>query len=478
MSELPPEFTYQKFIREKIVRLKRTGVLSVPGSGKTRPIIDALVELHRIYPKADTFEYRYPYGPILVICSGPAIATWNRQLPEWTDTPVIGDDITIVRGGQKGHDKQGRELIWHAAKVGAGGIFITNFSLLLHDASAIGRVPWAAIVVDEYHKAMRRRKNNKTYAAFIHMTRHTEILIMATGSVIRKDPSSMFTLFQALFPKKFRSYWKFVETWCITSDGRFGKEILGPKNVPRFQELMDRHFAYVPKEVVADQLPTGRRMPIVVEMTYAQGKIYRDLADDMLTVLESGEIIVTPNVLTKIIRLRQLLCCPRILDTTLDMGGGFEAILDKLEEDPHAVIFVPFRPACDFIVDELRRKYKHVYLIRGGISLEEQVACESGFRDNRGIIVCTIAYAESFDLETCKTTYFLGYDYSLDVNEQAEGRTRRAISKHEFITWNYIKYLNTIDEMFLRALDSDARNVARVLRRPAELIAALKGESL
>ncbi|KKL61835.1 hypothetical protein LCGC14_2191370, partial [marine sediment metagenome] len=47
---------------------------------------------------------------------------------------------------------------------------------------------------------------------------------------------------------------------------------------------------------------------------------------------------------------------------------------------------------------------------------------------------------------------------------------------HDFVTWHYIKYLDTIDQKFLAELDSDAINVHRVLTRSKELIAALKGE--
>ncbi len=479
MNELPEEFIYQSFIRQKCVSRKRTGVLGVPGCGKTRPVIDALVELGRILPHVeDPLEYRYPHGPILIACSGPAIATWLRQLPEWTNTPALADDITVIVGGQKGMDKQQRAVVWENARLGNSGIYITNYSLLLRDAPLIEKVKWAACVADEYHKAMRRKKNNKTYAAWLRITRHVDILIPMSGSSFRKDPSSMFTLFQMLKPKLFTSYWRFVNTWCIMSMGHFGQEILGPRNVPKFRELMDQHLAYVPRAVVADQLPEGRRMGFPVSMTAQQEKIYNDLTDDMLTILESGEIIVAPNVLTKIVRLRQLLCCPKILDESLGMGGGYEAILDKMEETPHCVIFVPFRPACDFIQADLEDRGYSVSMIRGGVGHEHQIYEVERFKQLRGVMVCTIAYAESFDLETCKTSYFLGYDYSHDVNEQGEGRTQRAISKHEFVTFQYIKYLNTVDEHFLAVLNSDVRNLTRVFSRPAELIAALKGESL
>lgn len=471
ISTIPDEFAYQGFARGKVVRLKRTAVISVPGSGKTRPIIDGLVELHRIYPKADNREYRYPYGPILILCTGPAIATWLKQLPQWANNSTVADDILVVRG-----DKRKRAKMWAMACEFHKGIYITNYSVFLRDAQLIAQAPWAAVIADEYHKAMRRKKRNKTYAAFLSMTLHVEILVLASGSSLRKDPSSMFTLFQLIAPKVFRSYWKFVNAFCIVQNGYFGKEILGPRNVAQFQKIMDQHLAYIPEEVVADQLPEGLRQPLVVEMTPKQAKVYEDLAGEMIAILESGDIIVASNVLTKIIRLRQLLCCPRILDDQLDMGGGFEAICDRLEEDPHCVIFVPFRAACDHVAGELALCGYKVSLIRGGISHNEQTYQIEKFRDTGGVLLCTIAYAESFDLETCKTSYMLGYDYSLDVNEQAEGRTRRAISPHEFVTWHYIKYLHTVDEGFLRELDSDARNVKRVLTRPQELIAALKGE--
>ncbi len=467
MSELPPEFTFQGYIRQKIVRLLKTVVISMPGSGKTRPIIDALVELGRIYPPGPA---RTPYGPIMVVCSGPAVATWLRQMPEWSDCPELVDDIHVI-GGKK-MSKHKRVQIWEHAE---DGIYIINFSIFLRDFAYLRQIKWAAVIADEYHKSMRRKKKNKTYAAFLSLARRVEIVVLATGSFMRKNPSSMFTAFQIVAGKIFSSYWKFVKTYCIVIDGPFGQEIGGVKNLESLQTVIDRYMAYIPKEVAAEELPEGRRQPIHAQMTPSQARVYRDLSEDMIAELEDT-VIVTPNTLTQLIRLRQLLCCPKILDESLDMGGGFELIVDKLQETPHMVIFVPFRPACVFIQDELiRRGHKNVFMIRGGITPEHQTQQVDAFKETQGIMVCTTSYAESFDLETCDTSYHLGYDYSLDVNEQAEGRTQRAISEHEFVTWNYIKYLGTVDEHFLGELTIDMHNVRKVMTRPQSLIDALRG---
>ena len=241
--------------------------------------------------------------------------------------------------------------------------------------------------------------------------------------------------------------------------------------------MMDRYFAYVPEEVIADQQPEGLRVPIDAFMTPQQDRIYQDLTEDMIAILETGEMIVAPSPMGILLKLRQLLCCPRILDPDLGMGGGFELILERLEDEPHVVIFVPFRLACVFVCDALREKGYDVDILRGGTSPEELMDITEKFRQEKSIIVCTIAYAESFDLETCATSYFLGYDFNIDPNRQAEGRTQRAISEHKFVTWNYIRHRGTVDDVMLMNLNHDMTNVSRVMRRPKEFIAALRGEA-
>ena len=477
-DKLPVEFVYQGFIRQKIVSRRRTAVVGVPGCGKTRPIIDALVEMGLITLPADVLETKFPKGPILIICTGSAIPTWVRQIPLWADDASLVYDIHVVRG-----KKEQRARMWERACNQEEGIYITNFSLFWRDYHMIKQVGWTAAIADEYHKVMRNRKTRKggseTYARFLAMTRHMNVMILASGSLVGKNPSKMFTAFQLIKPEfhLFRSYWRFVNTFCIVNEGQYGKEIAGIKNIHLLHDIMDEYFAYVPEEVVADNLPTGLRSLMDATMTPPQARVYDELAEEMIAILESGDIVYAATGLGLLIKLRQLLCCPRILDSSLDMGGGFEVILDHLEEESHAVIFVPFRLACDYIQAELTRKGYDCVIIRGGISLEEQNEKIQHFREHKSIIVCTISYAESFDLETCKNSYFLGYDYSVDANLQAEGRTRRAISKHEFIRWNYLHYLGTIDEDLLQGLDEGMMNMKRMLKRPQELINRLKGMS-
>jgi len=459
------EFRYQQYAREKILARQKTAVIAVPGAGKTRPIIDALNEMGLLDG----------HHRVLLLCTGPAAATWVRQIPQWCGRPELVRNIHIVRGAP-GY----RQAVWEV--IGrSGGIAITNSAVFLRDRELITRVGWDVLAADEYHKFMRRRQS-QTYKQFLKMSRHTHVVVLATGSVISRDPSSMFTAFQIVDPKYFSSYWRFVNTFCLVDETPFGKDIIGPKNLAALRETMDRYLAYIPEEVIADQLPEGRRQAVDVEMTEEQSKIYAELSDNMLSILDSGDLIITPNALTLLVRLRQLLCCPRALDQSLGMGGGYEWLADQFstEEHPYCVVFVPFRRAAECIYDELTADGYETRLLMGGMDHNEVKWAVDSFRERASegcIIVCTIQFAESFDLEKCATSYFLGYDYSLDQNKQAEGRTRRAISEHKFVQWNYLRYANTIDETLVQKLNEDAVNVRRVLERPAALIAALKGET-
>ena len=467
MTDFPKPFRYQIYERQKIVTLKRTAVIAAPGSGKTRPIVEGVNELGGFCRL------------VLIICSGSAIPTWRRQIPLWTRTPEYANFIQVV---QDSATKRAR--IWKTARDSGYGTYICNASIFYRDYETIRQIPWMAVIADEYHKYMRNHKTSvklkdgrtrlKTYGKFKSMTLHTEIVIPLTGSIVRRNASSMFTAFQICQPQIFRSYWKFVNTYCHIDDEGFGQRVYGVKNVAALKELMNRYFAYVPPEVTADELPDGRRFPIPVDLNKEQQRIYDELDKDMISMV--GEtLLLTPTILGKLTKQRQLICCPKILDQSLGMGAGFEAIVDRLDVDDHVVIFVPFRPACDFIEAELQRlKYPHVFIMRGGVGPDEQARITEQFRQTKGIMVCTIQYAESFDLETCKTSYFLGYDLTVDQNEQAEGRTRRAISEHEFVTWGYIKTNTSVDTHFLAKLGEDSRNAELILARPESYIAMLR----
>lgn len=466
LQESVPEYGYQVFARESLNDKKKTGLLAKPGSGKTRIILESLR------------DQKCLEGPNLILCSGPAIATWKKEIPKWLGSSV---KVVVISGEFKPHL---RSVIWNAARVRDSGpcFYITNYACFRRDFKDIYGPPnrkalhWKSAVADEYHKAFRRRKS-QTFNYWKQITQFLDTAIAASGTSVGRDPSSLFTLFQFINRRVFSSYWAYVNTWCIVIDGYSGKQILGakPTAIPQLKKVIDQYIVNIPPEVIADQLPQGIRQALDVEMTKEQRKIYGKIKNDMMFQV-GDKFILTPHAMAQHIKLRKLLCCPRIIDPSLGLGGGYEKILDELDDAPHAIIFVPFRDAVTVLSRQLKQDLpkSHIYPMMGQMGAEAQKEATDGFRANKGIIVCTIDYAESWDAETCRSSYFLGYTPSVPQLQQAEGRTERAISKHETVIWRYLKYSNTLDEDALMDIDRTFMNIKRVMTRPEEYINAIK----
>ncbi|PHR94854.1 MAG: hypothetical protein COA78_31465 [Blastopirellula sp.] len=447
---------------------KATGLIARPGAGKTRMILGALDDQN----STDS--------PIIINCSGPAVATWEKEIPKWLGS---GHHIHIVSGLKPAE----RAKLWDHARTGeANNWFVTNYSIFLRDFDLIYGIGhkkaqhWGANVNDEYHKAFRRRKS-QTFAKIKRLTQFMETHISASGSSMGRDPSTLFTLLQMCDRRAFSSYWQFVNTFCLVIDGYAGKQIVGakPSAIPQFKAIIDKYLAYIPDAVTADEQPEGVRRAFDVKMTPKQANIYNQLASEMYAVIDGDEtnVIMTGSKMDLAIKLRKLLCCPRILDPSLEMGGGYDAIVDTLDVQPHIIICVPFRDACDVVAAQLKidLKTEDVFIIKGQIGNDELKKRLSAFRHTKGIIVTTIAAAESWDAETCETTFFLGYDQNTGQLQQAEGRTQRAISTHPYIQWKYVKYAQTIDEATLLDIDKTLTHIASVMSRTDRFINALKG---
>jgi hypothetical protein len=162
-------------------------------------------------------------------------------------------------------------------------------------------------------------------------------------------------------------------------------------------------------------------------MSKQQHEILNQLQADM--IVELGEkMIVTPNALALLTRCLQIAVSPRLLFPEADLGGPIEWLRDRVAEDPHTVIFCPFKAGLSVMEDALiRDNYppKEIFELKGGTSPEDINERVAAWKACRGVMLCTIDFAQSFDLDTTDTAYMLGFDWDPNDNYQAEGRLRR-----------------------------------------------------
>lgn len=454
------ELDYQKWAANKLRQLKRAPLFGRMGSGKTKILLDAIFDDPDYDPETSP--------PILVLCGGNSIGTWKYEPHKWWGVP--SDKIAVARGPARG-------LIWKDYR--KYRVIITTYGTLLKDHALIVNKSWFAILADESHKW--RNKKSKTYKIMKGVARATTRFHPATGTPYRKGPQNIFTMLNLCYPKVFKSYWKFVNAFCLVSNMGYGQDILGPRNIPNLIKMLDRYAVDIPDEVVEKELPPGSRIPISVELSETQQKLYDELDTDLIAFVPGNDnIVVSPTILSKITKLRQLLVCPKLWDPDIDdYGAGISVIADRLEEDNHAIIFVPFTKAMPYLKEYLEsRGHKSIGILQGQISDTEQTAVIKRFEQDRGIILCSVLYAESFSLPTCEQAYFLGPDWSFDVNEQAEGRIRRrsSIGKHAY--WYYLKHLGTVeDEVVMTNINQNYKNVQRIKKTSDGMRSKFKGNT-
>ena len=450
MLDLPLR-PFQVTARDKAIRLKRCPIIAPMGSGKTRIAYEALNE----------FNMDQRVEPVVIICPKNAVATWIEEGKKWLGVDEL--DFYIASG--KGTSPEKRRQLWLASHRLGYTFYITTYASFKNDYRFIPRSN-PAVIMDEPHRYIRNR--TKMWKHLVSWTLRTEVMYLVDGTPMRKGPQDLFTYFHLCNRKRFSKYWQYVNTWCLVIDGMFGKEILGAKNMTNFKKhVYLPNAAYVSNAEADKYLPKKNAIAVPLEVTPTQRIMLTQLEEEMY--LEVGDrIILAPQQMTVMLRHRQILTCPMILHPDAGIGAGMEWIIDHISESEvvRPVIFTPFVACMEFLREYTQAqvgKSRKVHTIQGGMEYEELRDIIKEFTDSDDdVMICSLTYAESFEFHTSSVAYFLGYDWSWDVNAQAQDRLRRLTNENPHLTYYFLKHRNTIDGRILERMFDKKRNVKLV----------------
>ena len=304
---------------------------------------------------------------------------------------------------------------------------------------------------------------------------------MTGTSKVTRGPQDLWTMLYLCDRKRFASYWKYVQMYCNVFDGPFGKVVEGARNIAQLRQVLKEYVYYRTRAEIWPDMPVKVRMTLPVMMTPKQSKLYHNLAEDMITKLDSNEAdyLVVVNTLTQMVRLRQILVTPKLIDPNIDeYGGGLEAIADQLEDldDEQVVICTPFPSAIPYIIERLSRiRNRSFAIFRGGITLKEHEEAENKFNAEPCIALCSIRYAQGYSLSAAANSFFLGYDWDPDENYQAEDRLYgfNVTTPRQII---YVINKDTIDNHVLEVLDQKTNNFNQVFGSRRSLYNLLRGD--
>jgi SNF2 family DNA or RNA helicase len=272
-------------------------------------------------------------------------------------------------------------------------------------------------------------------------------------------------MFHLLDPKLYGSYWKFVGAFYVTLTNHFGGlELIAFKNQESWFDLLRRKATILSKKDVGHQETIRARR--FADLDKDQIRLLKEYEEDMYATLPDRLDIVSTS-LTQTLRYRQLLCCPKIVDPTLSIGGSLVDLVETFKEEeasPFCVIFVPFTEAFQHFIAYLEANgITNVQTLSGGISPDEQDERISKWRTHgKSPILVSILYAQAFSLEPATEAYFIGYDWDPDNNTQAEERLNRLTTK-EAVTAFYYTFEDTYDERQLEIVNTKQRQKNKVM---------------
>lgn len=460
-------WAHQLVSRHKLVKRKRC-ILSVDkGLGKTWTVL-SIFEHEEIHKNIPGFT-------VLILCPEKGMGSYIRDLKKFPDPE---GKIQLVYG--QGHQRERQWKNSHAR------YFICTYASFLSDLgqrvtnkktkvlSQVIAPQWAlkgqidGVVFDEFHRQFRNRTST-AFKVFAKFFKNTEYVYPMSGSAVSKGPQDLWPALHIVDPKFWSTYWGYVYTWCEVDDWGFGKTITGPKTdrVQAWRNAVGPYVMHIKAEQVQG-MPEKVRDFLDVQLPAWQMKLHNDLRDNLYLETPDGEFIFASNVLTKINKLRNILICPKTLSPEYDVGQAIIDVADNALDGGvnRYCIFTPFKAPIPIFADWLRSRGARVWILQGGIGLDEQTRRLEAWRsslvsatpENPSIIITTVKYAESWEIPECRYGYFIGEEWDPEENKQGEDRLKRMISVG--VTYiQYCRFLYTYQEEIITLLLEKSANV-------------------
>ena len=394
------------------------------------------------------FIYDSMAKSVIILAPKNAYRVWEDHIKEWfagldkQNGETIPTSYSIHMWRKRQQDPTKRRQMMNTVDSVHVNIYIMTPSALMRDFEHI-KVKYDMIIIDEFKKVSSRK--GKVFPILKAICKQAKHFVPMTGTPGRMPPD-FWTMLHLKDPQYFSSYWKFVSTFCYTQKGPYGEiEVLGIRNKDAWYRLLNQHASFLTKEDLG-KLPTKRQL-LHVDMDEDQSRIYDQLDKEMMAI-SNDELIIAQTAMTKCLRLRQLLVCPKILDPKLSIGAAFADFTETIKDgNAHTVCFTPFTAAIPHFRDYLHAQgFANVFTLQGGIDPDEVPSRIAKWRETKGVMLCSIMYATSFSLQPASESYFVGYEWNPEDNAQAEERLDRGLETLYPINHYYYAYDNTYDE--------------------------------
>lgn len=321
-----------------------------------------------------------------------------------------------------------------------------------------------------------KAKRTKNLLALGSRAKYKRIL---TGSPVTKSPLDLYSQCAFLNPDLlgFKSFWSFQNRYATTRTQRMGNhsftQVVGYKNLPELSDKLSTFSYRVTKEDALD-LPDKIYTFREVALTDDQARHYNSLKGAAIALLEDGELVTASEVMTKLLRMQQVLCGHlRTDDGELVeiKSNRIQAMLDTIEEmTGKVIIWSRFRYDIQKIVKELKKVHGSGTVVSyyGDTTDEERQAAIQSFQhgDARFFVANPQTAGYGLTLTAATNVIYYANDYNLETRWQSEDRCHR-IGQNNKVLYVDLVVPGTVDI-----------NIAKALKSKINLAGATLGEEV
>jgi SNF2 family DNA or RNA helicase len=314
------------------------------------------------------------------------------------------------------------------------------------------------IVVDE-STCIKNPKAQQTKAV-MKLAKQAERKWILNGTPITQGPLDLFSQCKFLandalpYPTMTSFKHAYAVETTMTMGNRSFRKIVGYQNLDKLTKSLEPFSLRLEKKDCLD-LPEKTFNQVYVELTPEQERVYKQIKNDCISLLENGDLITTTMALTKIVKLHQILTGFVITDSDLavDLKNNRIAALEQIcEVAKPVVVFCAYKHNVEQIQKELGKSLNIVTYTGNDATTNRNQAVED-FQDGKAdVFLATSAAAKGLTLTRASTMVYYSNNYSLETRLQSQDRIHR-IGQDNKCTYIDLVVPNTIDEAILKRLE-------------------------
>jgi len=415
--------------------------LSEMGTGKTPTAIGLAIE--------------GGYQKTLIVCPKTLRLEWRRQIMEWSEVdPAVS---------KRGCYRRLEPLFYDMMKGHSyNPYFIVNYDTFRtwRHLDVLNTYPFDLVIFDEAHR-LRRPRTGQTKGVKIFLENHPNTRVMAmTGSPIVNVPCDLHTLLCMVKPDTYKwedrdyfenrysvlhrtpvmrcrdcGYYKPFPTRtyhcprCDSTRVRYfkTKKVAGTQNLAELKRLTEPFTIRRTKEEVLPWLPEKYYRRVLLEMDSAQRKLYDQMEKELFIMLDSGEPLWAPGVLSLLTRLRQLNLEPKILG--VDAPSAKTEFLKGLVSDLGDRKLVVYSTSEKYIMylHYVQNLPEHV-IITGDVPVDDRMEAVRRFQEDPSVKLCLgtmQCMGEGLTLTAASDVVLMDKWWTPTMHTQSEDRLHR-----------------------------------------------------